>query len=104
MKADDAIAALSALAHDNRLAIYRMLVEAGPSGLSAGVVAARLAVPPSSLTFHLHRLRGAKLVTRLRVSRQQMYAADFTMMNGLVGFLTENCCGGSGICTRRECG
>jgi DNA-binding transcriptional ArsR family regulator len=94
MKATEAVAALAALAHENRLAIYRMLVEAGEEGLPAGVIATRLKVPPSSLTFHLQNLQRAGLVTQQRMSRQLIYAADFAIMNGLVGYLTENCCGG----------
>lgn len=88
-----AVQALGALAHETRLAIYRMLVEQGPAGLSAGVIADRLGVPPSSLTFHVQHLHRAGLVTQRRLSRQLIYAADFAAMNGLVGFLTENCCG-----------
>lgn len=72
-----------------------MLVEAGPNGLAAGVIAGRLAIPPSSLTFHLQQLLRAGLATQRRMSRQLIYAADFVTMNGLVGFLTENCCGGA---------
>jgi ArsR family transcriptional regulator len=93
MKAPEAVAALAALAHENRLAVYRMLVEAGPEGLNAGTIAARLKVPPSSLTFHLQQLHRAGLVTQQRNSRQLIYAADYGAMNGLVGYLTENCCG-----------
>jgi DNA-binding transcriptional ArsR family regulator len=93
MKPTQAVHALSALAHENRLAIYRMLVEAGPDGLNAGTIATRLKVPPSSLTFHLQQLHRAGLVTQARNSRQLIYAADFSVMNDLVGYLTENCCG-----------
>jgi ArsR family transcriptional regulator len=91
--AKQTVAALSALAHDNRLAVYRMLVEHGPEGLPAGLIAERLGVPASSLTFHLQHLLRAELVTQRRRSRQLIYAADFTTMNSLVGYLTENCCG-----------
>jgi ArsR family transcriptional regulator len=87
------IEAFGALAHEHRLAVYRMLVEAGPAGLAAGVIAERLGVPPSSLTFHTQALVRAGLATQRRASRQLIYAADFAAMNGLVGFLTENCCG-----------
>ncbi len=95
------VSALSALAHENRLAIYRMLIEQGPDGLSAGVIAERLKVPPSSLTFHLQQLLRAQLISQRRASRQLFYAADFAAMNGLVAYLTENCCGqgcASGVC------
>ena len=93
MNGTQAVHALGALAHETRLAIYRMLVERGPDGLSAGIIAERLGLPPSSLTFHVQHLHRAGLVTQRRLSRQLIYAADFAAMNGLVGFLTENCCG-----------
>ena len=92
MKAREVVVALAALAHENRLAVYRMLVEAGPVGIPAGRIAELLEIPPSSLTFHLQALQRAGLVTSQRMSRQLIYAADFRTMNGLVGFLTENCC------------
>ncbi|MET0533538.1 MAG: helix-turn-helix domain-containing protein [Steroidobacter sp.] len=95
MKAPAAVAALAALAHEHRLAAYRMLVEAGPGGLPAGEIAARLKLPPSSLTFHLQALQRAQLISQQRMSRQLIYAADFGTMSGLVGYLTENCCAGS---------
>lgn len=99
MDARHAVDALDALAHEHRLAIYRMLVERGPDGLPAGVIAERLGVQPSSLTFHLQHLLRAGLATQRRLGRQLIYAADFATMNGLVGFLTENCCGrGQDIC------
>jgi ArsR family transcriptional regulator, arsenate/arsenite/antimonite-responsive transcriptional repressor len=98
MKAKQAVDALAALAHENRLSVYRMLVEAGPPGLNAGAIAARLRIPPSSLTFHIQHLHRAGLVTQERNSRQLIYAADFTAMNALVGYLTENCCGGAASC------
>jgi ArsR family transcriptional regulator len=98
MKTPQAISALGALAHDTRLALYRLLVERGPDGLSAGVIAEKLHLPPSSLTFHLQHLHRAGLVTQRRLSRQLFYAADFGAMNDLVAYLTKNCCGGA------ECG
>jgi len=91
-----AVAALSALAQDTRLRTFRLLVERGPDGLPAGLVAERLGIPPSSLTFHLQQLLHAGLVTQRRASRHLIYAADFAAMNGLVCFLTENCCGQGG--------
>src|SRR5215469_8425842 len=97
MNNGQAVQALAALAHDTRLALFRLLVERGPDGLSAGVIAERLGIPPSSLTFHVQHLHRAGLVTQRRLSRQLIYAADFAAMNGLVGFLTENCCG-RGVC------
>jgi ArsR family transcriptional regulator len=95
MQPNEAVDALGALAHEHRLAIYRLLVERGPDGLAAGVIAERLGIQPSSLTFHLQHLRRAGLIDQKRASRQLIYAADFAAMNALVGFLTENCCGGA---------
>ena len=95
MKAENAVVALGAIAHDHRLAVYRMLVKRGPAGLPAGEIAARLELPPSSLTFHLQQLQRAGLVTQRRLGRQLIYAADYAAMNGLVAYLTENCCGGA---------
>jgi DNA-binding transcriptional ArsR family regulator len=94
VKAKQVVSALAALAHENRLGVYRMLVEAGPEGLNAGTIATRLKLPPSSLTFHLQNLHRAGLVTQERRSREVIYAADFGAMSELVGYLTENCCGG----------
>jgi ArsR family transcriptional regulator, arsenate/arsenite/antimonite-responsive transcriptional repressor len=96
MKTPIVIAALGALAHERRLAIYRLLVERGPEGLSAGAIGERVGLLPSSLTFHLQNLQRAGLITQQRLSRQLIYSADFEAMNGLVGYLTENCCGQSG--------
>jgi ArsR family transcriptional regulator, arsenate/arsenite/antimonite-responsive transcriptional repressor len=98
VKAKETIAALGALAHDTRLEAFRLLVQRGPDGLPAGVIAARLKVLPSSLTFHLQQLAHAGLVTQRRVGRQLFYAADFPAMNGLVAYLTENCCGSAALC------
>lgn len=93
MKSSEAVSALSALAHQHRLNVYRTLVEAGPEGLNAGAIAARLKIPPSSLTFHLQHLHRAGLVTQERRSRELVYAADFAKMGDLMAYLTENCCG-----------
>ncbi|MDE2229655.1 MAG: helix-turn-helix transcriptional regulator [Alphaproteobacteria bacterium] len=95
MKADDAVVALGAVAHGHRLAVYRLLVKRGPAGLPAGEIASRLELPPSSLTFHLQQLLRAGLVTQRRLGRRLIYAADYAAMNGLVAYLTENCCGGA---------
>jgi ArsR family transcriptional regulator len=105
MNADRIIAALAALAHEHRLGAYRLLVEVGPNGLPAGEVAERLGLPPSSLTFHLQHLLRAELITQRRQSRQLIYATNFATMNGLVAYLTENCCGqGDGAgCDRAIC-
>lgn len=98
MKTPDAIAALAALAHEHRLAIYRLLVTHGPEGLPAGVIAHRMDLVPSSLTFHLQNLQRAGLITQRRDGRQIIYAADYAVMNGLVSYLTENCCGDASKC------
>jgi DNA-binding transcriptional ArsR family regulator len=96
MKTPAVIEALGGLAHEHRLAIYRLLVQRGPDGLPAGVIGQRIGLLPSSLTFHLQNLQRAGLITQRRESRQLIYSADFAVMNGLVGYLTENCCGNSG--------
>jgi ArsR family transcriptional regulator, arsenate/arsenite/antimonite-responsive transcriptional repressor len=96
MKTPVVIEALGALAHEHRLAIYRLLVQRGPEGLSAGAIGQRIGLPPSSLTFHLQNLQRAGLIAQRRESRQLFYSVDFSVMNGLVGYLTENCCGNSG--------
>src|SRR5689334_10721910 len=92
MKTADVVDALGALAHEYRLAIYRLLVEQGPSGLPAGVIGERVGLVPSSLTFHLQALHRAGLITQARASRQLIYSADYAAMNGLVGYLTDKCC------------
>jgi DNA-binding transcriptional ArsR family regulator len=94
MEKTDAVAALAALAQDNRLEMFRLLVQAGPEGMPAGAVADALDVAPNTLTFHFDRLRTAGLVTSRRDGRSIIYAAAFEEMNALLGFLTENCCGG----------
>ena len=95
MKTPQVIDALGALAHQYRLAIYRLLVEQGPEGLPAGLIGERVGLVPSSLTFHLQALQRAGLITQMRASRQMIYSADFALMNELVGYLTDNCCAGS---------
>ncbi|MEE4212996.1 MAG: metalloregulator ArsR/SmtB family transcription factor [Parvularcula sp.] len=94
MQSDRVIRAMSALAQENRLAAFRLLVQAGEQGVAAGVLAEKLDVPPSSMSFHLAQLSNAGLVTQRRESRSIIYSADYTAMNGLMGYLTENCCGG----------
>jgi ArsR family transcriptional regulator, arsenate/arsenite/antimonite-responsive transcriptional repressor len=94
------VTALAALAHEHRLAAYRLLVEAGPAGISAGEIAEKLGLVASSLTFHVQALLRAGLVSQRRASRHVIYAADFAAMNGLLLFLASNCCGGEiKICT-----
>jgi ArsR family transcriptional regulator, arsenate/arsenite/antimonite-responsive transcriptional repressor len=95
MKTTAVIDALGALAHEHRLAIYRLLVEQGPSGLPAGVIGEKVGLVPSSLTFHLQSLQRAGLISQARASRQLIYSADFTVMNDLVGYLTDKCCSAS---------
>ena len=95
----NAVAALAALAQENRLDIFRLLVQAGPEGMAAGQVAERLGLAPNTLTFHFDRLRFAGLVTVRRDGRSMIYAARFEAMNNLVSFLTENCCQGAQECT-----
>ena len=103
MKTPQVIGALSALAHEHRLAIYRLLVERGPEGLPAGTIGERVGLVPSSLTFHLQNLQRAGLIAQQRASRQLIYSADFNVMNGLVGYLTENCCKASGESCSTAC-
>src|ERR1700722_4704253 len=95
MKQDHAVAALAALAQENRLAIFRLLVEAGPEGLPAGHVSEQLDLAPSALPFPFDRLRAAGLVTVRRDGRSMIYAAQYGAMNALLAYLTENCCQGS---------
>jgi DNA-binding transcriptional ArsR family regulator len=94
MNSEGAIAALGALAQEHRLALFRLLVRAGPEGLAAGRIAERLGVPASSLSFHLAQLSRAGLIRQARRSRSLIYSADFNAMNALMGFLTANCCCG----------
>jgi DNA-binding transcriptional ArsR family regulator len=98
LEAKQVIAALGALAHETRLAVFRMLVERGPDGMPAGTISDSLGLPPSSLTFHLQQLVHAGLITQRRMSRQVIYATDFAAMNEVMGYLTENCCGSAEIC------
>lgn len=98
MKTAEVIAALAALAHEHRLAIYRALVERGPDGLAAGEIADHVGLVPSSLTFHLQQLARAGLIAQRREGRQLIYATNFSAMDELIGYLTENCCEGSAVC------
>ena len=95
MESSAAIDALSALAQEHRLALFRLLVEAGQSGLSAGLLAEALTVPKSSLSFHLAHLNRAGLIVQRRAGRSLIYSANYAVMNDLVGYLMENCCGGA---------
>ena len=94
MKKSAVIAALGALAQETRLDVFRLLVQKGPEGLRAGEIGARLGQPSPTMSFHLNQLRFAGLVTSRRESRSIIYSANFKAMNGLLNYLTENCCGG----------
>jgi DNA-binding transcriptional ArsR family regulator len=94
MKLYQAAAALAALAHEGRLAIFRRLVEAGPAGLAVGEIARPMRMPAPTLSFHLGQLQQAGLVASRRQGRRLIQTADFAAMNGLLAYLTENCCGG----------
>ena len=98
MTKQEVIAALAALAHEHRLEIFRLLVEEGPAGLAAGQIADRVGLVPSSLTFHVQHLTRAGLITQRREGRQLIYSTDFSVMNALVSFLTDNCCGAADAC------
>ena len=89
------IDALGALAQEHRLALFRLLVQAGEDGMSAGSLAEALSVPNSSLSFHLAHLNRARLIEQRREGRSLIYTASYAAMNELVGYLMENCCGGA---------
>jgi ArsR family transcriptional regulator, arsenate/arsenite/antimonite-responsive transcriptional repressor len=92
METKTAVQSLAALAQETRLAVFRLLVEAGTEGMPAGEIAAELDLPPATLSFHLAQLANAGLVRGRQAGRFIYYAPDFGAMNGLLGFLTENCC------------
>jgi len=95
MESETVVRALGALAQEHRLALFRLLVQAGPDGLAAGAIAEALGVPASSLSFHLAQLTNAGLIAQRRDGRSLIYSADYGAMTALVGFLMENCCGGA---------
>lgn len=95
MEANTVVRALAALAQEHRLAVFRALVQAGAGGLSAGALAEALQLPNSSLSFHLAQLTNAGLIQQQRRGRSLIYSADYAAMNGLMGYLTENCCAGA---------
>jgi ArsR family transcriptional regulator len=104
MEQTEVIAALAALAQDTRLEVYRLLVQAGPEGLPAGRIGERLRLPSPTLSFHLAQLKHAELITARRASRSIIYAANYPAMNGLLAYLTENCCqGGAADCSLPSC-
>lgn len=94
MNAADAISALGALAQEHRLALFRLLVQAGDKGMAAGAIADVLDIPNSSLSFHLAQLMRASLIKQERHGRSLIYTADYAAMNALTNYLMENCCGG----------
>jgi DNA-binding transcriptional ArsR family regulator len=98
METKHVLSALAALSQEHRLAIFRLLVEHAPEGLSAGVIAARLALAPPTLSFHLKELSQAGLIASRQDGRFIWYRADLDAMNGLVSYLTENCCSASSVC------
>jgi DNA-binding transcriptional ArsR family regulator len=98
MESINAIEALAALAQETRLSLFRLLMQQGPQGMPAGEIAERLRIPAPTLSFHLAQLARAGLVSSRRAGRSIIYAADFTGMNGLIAYLTENCCGGKAVC------
>ena len=95
MENKDVITALSALAHETRLTVFRQLVQAGPDGLAAGAMSSALEIPPQTLSFHLKELANAGLVSQRRDGRSIIYAPDFGRIVQVVGYLGENCCGGA---------
>ena len=99
MKTTQAVKALAALAQDTRLAIYRLLVQQGREGLSAGTIAQRLDLPAATLSFHLKELANAGMVEARQDGRFVFYSANYDRMNGLLGYLTENCCQGQNCTT-----
>jgi ArsR family transcriptional regulator, arsenate/arsenite/antimonite-responsive transcriptional repressor len=100
METTQAVQALSALAQESRLAIFRLLVQAGPAGLAAGAIGEKLDLPPATLSFHLAGLTRAGLAQSRQDGRFVIYSADYENMNRLLAFLTENCCSGSACQTQ----
>jgi ArsR family transcriptional regulator len=101
METKNVIIALAALAQESRLSIFRLLVQTGPQGMAATKIAEQLSIPPSSLSFHLKELVHADLIVSRQDGRFVIYAAHIESMNALIGFLTENCCGGA-PCTTEQ--
>lgn len=101
MEIKNVIAALAALAQESRLAVFRLLVQTGPQGMAATKIAEHLGIPPSSLSFHLKELVHADLIVSRQDGRFVIYAAHIDSMNALIGFLTENCCGGAPCSTEQ---
>lgn len=102
MTETDVVTSLAALAHPLRLRVFRALVVAGPAGLTPGVLQGQLAAPPTTLSFHLKELAGARLITCERASRNLIYRAAFERTSALVGFLTANCCEGAACAVQAD--
>jgi len=102
MDSPEIVNALSALAQEHRLALFRLLVQAGTEGMAAGSIADALGLPNSSLSFHLAHLNRAGLIEQRRDGRSLIYTANYPAMNELVGYLVENCCGGA-ECSTSSC-
>lgn len=103
MEATAVVVALGALAQEHRLAVFRLLVQAGREGMPAGAIAESLGIPNSSLSFHLAQLSRAGLIRQKRQSRSLIYTADYAAMNALLGYLTENCCAGAACVPDTSC-
>jgi DNA-binding transcriptional ArsR family regulator len=103
MRSANAVEALAALAQEHRLALFRLLVQAGDKGMAAGAIADALGVPNSSLSFHLAQLRNAGLILQERQHRSLIYRANYPAMNMLVGYLMENCCAGADCADSTAC-
>lgn len=103
MDTKNVLAALSALAQESRLAIFRLLVSVGPEGMAASKIAEEVGITPSSLSFHLKELTYAGLVIPDQRGRFVIYAANFATMNGVLQFLTDKCCGGNGCTPVSQC-
>jgi DNA-binding transcriptional ArsR family regulator len=103
MKTKAVVEALSALAQESRLGVYRLLVQTGPAGMAAGAIGDKFGLPPATLSFHLKALSHAGLVTSRQDGRFVIYVANFQAVNGLVAFLTENCCGGNACTSEPVC-
>lgn len=97
MDTQTTISALAALAQESRLAIFRLLIQLGPEGMAATKIGTELGIAPSSMSFHLKELTHADLITPRQDGRYVIYSANFNTMNDVIGFLTENCCGGNAV-------
>jgi ArsR family transcriptional regulator, arsenate/arsenite/antimonite-responsive transcriptional repressor len=103
MKTLDVVKALAALAQESRLAIFRLLVKRGPDGFTPGIIGQRLGIPGPTLSFHLKELQNAGLLSVRREGRSLYYAVRFDRMNGLLGFLTDECCSQSDTACDAQC-